>query len=104
MCIEVEFPDAETRQDMVDERACRILESLPPRDESMAEGVLLAHYLADEWACLEVAAVVVAPLYGLDPTRPAVVERLQQAAHAALKAECERFAGEGEVSSSGTAP
>ena len=99
MTIEVEFPDAETRQDMVDERVCRILEALPPRDESMAEGVLLAHYLADEWACLEVAAVVVAPMYGLDPRDPAIVERLKQAAHAALKAECRRIAAEEGVPS-----
>jgi len=91
------MPDAETRQEMVDERVCRILEALPPRDESMGEDDLIAAYLADEWACLEVAAVVIAPMFGLDARDPAVIERLKRAAHGALKAECRRIGREGDV-------
>jgi hypothetical protein len=88
------MPDAETRLQMVDERVCLILAALPSKDLAMAAGEddLIASYLADEWACLEVSAVVVAPLYGLDAEDPDVIERLKQAAHAALKAECERIA------------
>ena len=91
------MPDAETRKEMVDERVCRILAALAPPDESAGEDALIASYLADEWACLEVAAVVVAPMFGLDAQHPPVIERLKQAAHAALKAECERIAEEGRT-------
>lgn len=81
----------EQRREMVDERVCRILDALPARDSSMDQDTIIAHYLADEWACLEVAAVVIAPLFLLDATRPEVCVRLQRAAHDALKAECERI-------------
>lgn len=84
---------AEERRAMVDDRVCRILLALPPRDASAGEEALVVQYLADEWACLEVAAAVVAPIYGLDGTDPAVGDRLKHAAHAAIKAECLRIAG-----------
>jgi hypothetical protein len=93
------MPCAKARQEMVDERVCRILTALPPRDESRDDEYdLIAAYLADEWACLEVAAVVIAPMFGLEPRDPAVIERLKQAGHAALKDECERIAEEGMTS------
>src|SRR6185503_60715 len=84
----------DARRAMVDERVVRILTALPERDASMAEGMLICHYLADEWACLEVAAVVVAPVYGLDGTDRAVCDRLKREAHEAIKAECRRIAEE----------
>lgn len=75
------------QQEMVDERTCRILEALQQcGDREQPED-----FLADEWACLEVAAIVVAPLYDLDPRDERIRIRLQRAAHAALKAECTRL-------------
>jgi hypothetical protein len=81
------------KQRMVDERVCRILQALEPCDPAAGEEAVILHFLADEWAALEVAAIIVAPVYGLDGTDPAVGERLKQAAHAALKAECLRILG-----------
>jgi hypothetical protein len=83
------------RREMVDERVVRLLQALPPRDRSMGKGMFICHYLADEWACLEAAAFVVAPVYGLDATDPVVCDRLKRAAHEAIKAECRRMAGPG---------
>jgi hypothetical protein len=84
----------ERRQAMVDERVCRIVQALPPRDEGLDADALIAEYLADEWACLEVAARVVAPAFGLDAMDDPAVVRIQRAAHEAMKAECRRIAGE----------
>lgn len=81
----------EQKRAMVDERVCRIVQALPPRDGSLDDESLIAHYLADEWACLEVAARVLAPAYGLDPMDEDLIVRLQRAAHEAIKAACERM-------------
>lgn len=83
----------EQRQEMVDQRVIAILQALPPRDESMADEALVEHYLADEWACLEVAARVIAPAFGLEAMDDRLIVRLQRAAHEALKAECLRMGG-----------
>lgn len=87
------FPTDERRREMVDRRVIAILEALPPRDESMEDEALIAEYLADEWACLEVAARVIAPAFGLDALDERLIVRLQRAMHAALKAECLRAGG-----------
>ena len=80
------------RQQMVDERVCRVLLSLPERPaESAGEEALIDAYMADEWACLEVAAMIVAPAYGLDGADPDVIEPLKRAAHQAMKVTCERL-------------
>jgi hypothetical protein len=89
-------PTDEAKAAMVDERVCRILRALPPRDESMGADALIFAFLADEWACLDIAARVLLPAFGLDPEDDALAVRLQRAAHEAMKAECRRIAGGGE--------
>jgi hypothetical protein len=76
------------QKEMVDERVCAILRSLMERGSprSLEDG------LADEWACLQVAAGLIAPIYGLNPRNEDLLVRLQRAAHRALKAECSRYA------------
>lgn len=80
----------EEQTDKVDERVARIFKALARCKHDDTED-----YLADEWAALQVAAVVVAPLYGLDARDEALLVRLQRTAHEALKAECERLFVEG---------
>jgi hypothetical protein len=83
----LDLTDDEKRE-LVDERVCRIVAALHRPDPSADDEALITGFLADEWACLEVAARVLAPAFGLDALDDATIVRLQRAAHEVLKAEC----------------